>query len=71
MAAADGAELIAAELAEQGRDARAEVVGEPRDEAVLSVGRFADLAAEEAAEVEEAARGDDGEDGRDGRRRER
>jgi hypothetical protein len=71
MAAADGAELVPAEPAEQGRDARAEVVGEPRDEAVLSVGRFTDLAAEEAAEVEEAARGDYGEDGRGGQRRER
>lgn len=69
VAAADGAQLVAPKLAEQGREASGQVVGKLRNEAVLAAGYVAHLAAEEPAEIEEAPRGDHGEDRGDGRHR--
>jgi hypothetical protein len=70
MAATDGAKLIPAELAQQGREPRAQVGGKLGDEAVLAAGDLAHLATEEPTEVEEPPRGgDDRKDRCDGRHR--
>jgi hypothetical protein len=61
VAAADGPQLVATELAEHGREAPGHLFPELADEVLFAPGDVVDLAAEEAAKVEEPGAGQDAE----------
>jgi hypothetical protein len=60
--AADGAKLVATELAEHCGEATGHLLGELADEAIFASGDVVDLATEEAAQVEEAGPGQNAKD---------
>ena len=68
MTPADGAELVASELVEDGGEPAAHIGGEAAHEAALRSAAIVHVGAEEATEVEEAVLGDRGEDGFERRR---